>query len=110
MRAGNLRHRVVIQRPVEERNDLGEVVHRSWAEVATVWSDVHPLDGRERWLEASVRPELTHAVRLRYRGDVTSECRLLHDGRVLRIDSVVNIEERNRELRLRCVEELGATP
>ena len=48
--------------------------------------------------------DATHRVKIRYLADVTPKKRFLFGTRELYIESVQNIDERNRELVLTCVE------
>lgn len=104
MRAGLLRHRVTIQAPRHPENERGEAV-AEWADVATVWASVEPLIGRERWTAQQVMPETTHRVRIRYRPGLTAAHRLKFGDRILHIDSVVDPQERHRELEILAREE-----
>lgn len=103
MEAGALRHRVAIQEPVEARNSYNEVIV-TWALVAVVWAWVAPLSGREFFAAEHVQSEITHRVRLRYRAGITPEMRVVMNGRVLMIQSVIDRGERRRELELMCKE------
>lgn len=104
MRAGRLRHRVDIEEFAQNKSTDTGAVTEAWATVATVWASVEPLKGRE-FIEASqVQSNLSHRVRMRYRPGVTTSHRLVHNGRALNIVSVANLEERNIELEIMCME------
>lgn len=103
MNAGRLRHRLTLQEPVEARNSYNEVI-TTWALVAVVWGSVEPLSGREFFDAEHVQSEITHRVRLRYRAGITPEMRVLHEGRDLRIESVIDYRELHSELQLMCKE------
>lgn len=105
MRAGTLRHRVRIQQLVQTGDGMGGIME-TWQDVAVVWAAVEPLQGRELFEAQQVRAELSHRVRLRYRPDIAPKMRLIHKGRVFHIESVINRDERNRELVLLCAEEV----
>lgn len=107
MRAGDLRHRVILQRPIEIRGSDYADVQRTWQDVATLWASVEPLAGREFFVNREMQGELTARVRLRYRAGVTPKMRLLYDGRVFEIQSVMNVGEDGVELELMCAEALG---
>ena len=103
MRAGDLRHRVTIQRLVGTRDSYGEV-QGSWTDVATVWAAVEPLRGRE-FLEAQMaQAAATIRVRIRYRADLTPEMRVVYGSQLLNIRAVIDVEGRHRELWLMCEE------
>lgn len=98
MRAGRLRHRITIQQQaVTGQNDYGEDIYE-WTDVAIVWAEVQPLTGREYWAAEQVNAETTHQVRLRYLSDIEPSMRILFGSRVLVIESVFNVDERDREL------------
>ena len=99
MRAGRLRHRVTIQDYTESQNTFGEVT-KNWTDYATVWAAVEPVKGREFWESQQINAEITTKVTLRYLAGVKPKMRILHDTRIFEIDSVINVDERNRELQL----------
>lgn len=86
--AGKLRHRVVIQKPVEtQETDMGamDVV---WQNVATVWASIEPISVRE-FIAAQVETsKVTTRIVIRYRPDVTAKMRLYHAAK----DAYYNIE------------------
>ena len=103
MKAGSLRHRVTIQRLTITQGTAGEVVE-SWSDVATVYAAVEPLSGREFWQAQQVAAESQIRVRIRYRAGLDTTMRVIHDDRTLEILSIVDPEERHRELQLMCRE------
>ena len=105
MRAGTLRTRVEVQRIAEERDEHGGIVS-SWKTIANVWASIVPLSGREYWSAQQVQSDVSHGVTMRYFEGLTNKHRLklLHSQRVLNIKSVVDVEERHREMQLMCVE------
>ncbi|MDA8212164.1 MAG: phage head closure protein [Clostridia bacterium] len=103
MNAGELRHRVKIQQKSVTRDSFGaESV--TWSDVATVWAVVEPLRGREFFGAQQVNAEVTTRIRIRYRSGVVPTMRALYGSRVYDIQSVINLDERNRELQLMCKE------
>jgi len=107
MRAGELRHRVVIQQKVASRNSYGEEVI-AWEEVATVWAAVEPLEhlaaGRE-FIEAErMGAALTTRIRMRYRPGISPAMRAVWGPHTYDIKSVVERGGRRRELWLLCRE------
>ena len=105
MRAGTLRTRVEVQRIAEERDKQGGIVS-SWTTIGQRWASVVPLSGREYWSAQQVQSDVTHGVTMRYLEGLTSKhrLRLLHSQRVLNIQSVLDVDERHREMQLMCVE------
>lgn len=106
MRAGDLTNRILIQRPVDtgRRNQVGEP-EIIWADVCTVWAAVEPVRGREYWAAQQVNGEATVRIRMRYRPGIDRTMRVLFGGRILQLISPpINVQERNVELQLMCVE------
>lgn len=76
MKIGPMRHRLVIQKPVESTSATG-AVSATWATFATVWGRVKPMIGRERWEALQVQPDITHEVTIRALKGVNPEKRIL---------------------------------
>lgn len=106
MRAGRLRHRVVIQQPTAgAANDYGETAD-TWSTFATVWSEIVPQSAREYQQAQTLRGDMTHLIKIRWYNGVTIQMRVVYKSRNLNIVSVINVGERDREMQLICVEEV----
>lgn len=105
--AGELRHRMTIQAPVETRSAAGDSVP-AWTTIATVWASVRAISGREFWAGSQVYAEASMEVRIRYRADVRSSWRLAWDERTgtryLDILGVLDPDGRRADLVLPCRE------
>ncbi len=103
MAAGRFRHRITLQELVTGQDEAGQPVDM-WQDVATVWAAVEPLRGREYFAAQQVQAEVTTRIRIRYRRGIRPEMRVLYDGRLFNILSVIDPEERHVELQLMCRE------
>jgi SPP1 family predicted phage head-tail adaptor len=108
MRAGNLRHRVTIQQPTLSGDGMGGGTH-SWSNIATVWGNVTTTSATntlnvEEQTSDQFRTVQYYVVVLRYRGNLQTNMRLIHRNRTLEILSILNINERNWEIRMYCRE------
>ncbi len=94
MKAGNLRYRISIERKETFKNDLGEE-ETSWWTVCTVWAEIRPQSGTERFLAQQVSGSQTKIFVIRYRNDISvgHRIRLQMDDR----DQYFNITEVDRE-------------
>lgn len=101
--AGRLRHRIVIQSPTETINSYGER-EQTWATFATVWASIEPMRGRELLEAQQINAELSVKIRIRYLASVKPKYRISWDSRTFEINSIANIEERDREIELMCTE------
>jgi SPP1 family predicted phage head-tail adaptor len=99
MRAGKLRHRVILQSRSDTQDETGSAVP-AWANVATVYAAVEPLRGRELLTAQSINSEVTGTIRMRYRAGIDASMRATYGGKTYNIVAVVNPEERNIELLL----------
>jgi SPP1 family predicted phage head-tail adaptor len=100
---GDLHHKITIQEQRGSVNDGGGNKIPNWVEVATVWANVTPTNGQTSVLVGKDTQQITHTVKMRYRA-ISKANRLLFNGRVLKIQYIINVNERNRELRLNCLE------
>lgn len=103
MKAGTLRHRVVIQEKDPTQDEYGEEVP-TWSDVDTVWAAVEPLAGREFLETQRVGAEVTTRIRIRYRDGIVPKMRVVWGDHVYDIKAVIHVEERQREIHLMCKE------
>ena len=104
IRSGNLRHRIQLQEPTETRDAHGQAV-KTWKTKANVWASVEPLRGAESIIQHQYAATQIEEVAIRHRSDVTTDWRILHDGRTLEIESKTNPYGRIKNgLVMRCRE------
>lgn len=103
MDPGKLRHTVEIQEQADTYSPTG--VTTVWSTIAKRKAAIKPATAEE-FLEAnrtgSVAPR-TLVMRY-YSGTLTPAERLLFNGRTYEIQSVANMDERNRTMEVRCKE------
>lgn len=109
MQAGRLRERITFEYDAGTTQDDGGQPVEDWQPLATnptVWASILPKASGERFLPggAQVQAEITHAVRVRYRSDVTVKMRLLWGTRTLHIESTVDPDGRGSDMVLMCKE------
>lgn len=103
MRAGPLRHQIVIEQTTETRDTSGGVID-TWSTFATVWASVSPLIGREYMAAKQVSADVTHKIRMRYLSGVTPKMRVSWDSRTFDIGSILNVDERDIEMVIMATE------
>jgi len=103
MRAGELRHRITLQTPVEAADGMGGVT-TTWIIFKTVWAAIWPLRGAEYITAQQVQSELTHKVRIRYLANLTPKHRIRWGDRYFDIQSIINPDERNIYFEMMCRE------
>ncbi|MDD5353021.1 MAG: phage head closure protein [Candidatus Omnitrophica bacterium] len=76
----------------------------TWTDIASIWAKIQPLSGRLLDVAKQAQSEVTHEITIRYRENVTPDKRIKYGSRIFVIESVINIDERNYWLVLRCKE------
>ncbi len=99
MKAGSLKHRITIQRPVKERDtDGAEIV--IWSDLATVWAAVEPQNGSERHIQDSdqlLASRLTKFT-IRAHNGLDATMRIIFGSQVFDIQQIINVATGNREM------------
>lgn len=102
--ASRLKHQITIQQPTRTSDGMGGFT-QVWNTFATVRAAVEPLRGKEQFEHQQIQSSITHRIRIRYRSGITPKMRIQFEGtRYFHIHSVINIEERDREMQLMCEE------
>jgi len=96
-------HMVVLQRRGSAQDEVGQT-REVWSELRREWASIEPISGREFFAASGERAEVTHRLRVAYGSGVMARDRALSGSRIFDIRSVINVEERNRELELMCTE------
>ena len=102
MKTGQLDQRISVERLSGGVDELGQPLPDTWAPLFTCWAAVEPLAGREYLAAAALVSEVTARIRMRYRPWMTSQDRVIHNGAVYQIQSVIDVRSENRELHLMC--------
>lgn len=101
MRAGRLRHTIVIQRRVAGQDSYGQPLESSWENFKTVRASVEPLQGREFFSAQAVQSEANVRFRMRHVSGVTSDMRISFSGDIYEIHGQpINPNNRSRELHI----------
>lgn len=114
MRAGQLRHKVILQSPPDPNSSanadtFGQVQNidgTKWSDIGTYRAFIRPMTAREIAIASEQRGDVTHQAKMRYVGEIKPTYRLVfHDvalnrDRILNVAEVLNIDERKREYTL----------
>lgn len=112
MRASDLRHRITFQRRSTETDAYGADLV-AWVDVATnIPAGISPLNGRELMAAKAVQSEVTHQIDIRYQTFLanpkdSAAMRIVYRDRHFNIQSVLNVDERRREMRIMAAEGLN---
>ena len=103
MRIGNMRSRITIQ-TLGGSIDEGGGQTTTWLELDVVWAHIRPLSGREILMADAQLGVVTHEIRIRYRTDVTTAHRIILGSRTFNIKAVLNPDDNDKRLLLKCEE------
>lgn len=104
IRAGRLRHRIQLQEPTETRDAHGQAV-KTYTTRATVHAAVESLRGSEAIVARQFAAEQNKLVLIRYRNDVNTDWRILHNSQALEIESIsVPYGRKKNGLEIHCRE------
>lgn len=95
MRAGKMDRRITLQRKSSSGDSFGQPIE-TWADISggTVWAEVSPVSGNERWLSQQMIAEADTLFRIRYMAGLTPLDRVVYDGRTYDVKSVIEIGRR----------------
>lgn len=103
VRAGELRKRFTVQRADQAQSGTGDIT-LSWVNESRLWGGINPLAGSESITAEQRVADVTHEVTVRYTESLAPDRRLVLGSRIFEIVSVLNVDERNREMTLSCKE------
>jgi SPP1 family predicted phage head-tail adaptor len=106
IRAGELRHRVTIEKDTLSAPTGTGQRDKIYSEFAKVWADVKSLSGRELEQARNITATVTHTLHIRYLKDILLTYRVKWGDRILQINAAIDPENRRRELFLYCTEEV----
>ena len=103
--AGDLHHRVVVDRLVKEQDQATGAINLTWRQHARLWARVTPMSGREIMAASAEHSAVTTRIMLRYRRDIDATMRVRHRGKYYNIQAVLPDNESGLEwLTLLCSE------
>lgn len=89
IRAGNLRHRVSLEKRQKVQNpDTGEITYE-WIEIAKPWASVEPLSAREFIAAQATQSKVTARITIRHRDDLDATMRIRFRGKLYNIEGVL---------------------
>lgn len=83
-----LRHRIVIQKPVETQDSNTGAITTTWQDVATVWATIEPLSVKEIIAAQAEDSKMSGRITIRYRSDINHSYRLYHAAK----NMIYNVE------------------
>lgn len=101
MRAGDLRHKIIIQ--VQNGTTIQDGLEvPNWIQFRVTMAAIEPIRGRELFAAETSHSEISTRIRTRYMPGVKASMRIISGATTYDIETVINLGERNRELELMC--------
>lgn len=97
MRAGQLRHRITIQRPGRVQDPDTGGMKDGWETVRSVWAAKRPSSAREFKQSRAGQSEIVGEFQIRYREGIDATMRILHNGKTYNIEGVLEDDKSGRE-------------
>ena len=98
MRAGPLRHRLIIQQKVETKSDVTGELLVSWKKFADVWGEIVSLSGKEYLAAQQIKSQVTSRARIRIIDGVVPTMRIVFKNTYYNIAAVLPDRTFRREL------------
>uniref|UniRef100_A0A6M3JUE2 Putative head-tail joining protein n=1 Tax=viral metagenome TaxID=1070528 RepID=A0A6M3JUE2_9ZZZZ len=102
MNTGKLNKRITIQAFTATQDEYGGQV-QTWTDVCGKWARVEPLNGREYFASQLLVNKIDTRFTIRYREGLKTNMRVVYNSEDYNIQSIINMEEKNREMQLMCM-------
>jgi SPP1 family predicted phage head-tail adaptor len=104
VRAGRLRHRLEIQKPIEARDAMGGVTI-TWDNVVERWGSIEPVNAREINEGSKVEERITHRIRMRHHANIAPSWRIVNRGKIYNVIGIRDIDERRKVIEIQAVQD-----
>lgn len=95
---GELNKKIKIQKQTGTRPE------DPWEDVATVWAAIVTTGGREFYAAQKINSETTALFKIRYKIGIDTTMRIVYGSREFSMLHINNVNEKNVELQISCVE------
>lgn len=102
MKAGDLRHPIVLLRPEDQIDDRGRRTVR-WQQAAQVYAAKADVSGREYYIAQAYQAERTVTFTLRWRDDVQETWRIRHGGITYEIKEINHLGYKRDFIRVKTL-------
>jgi SPP1 family predicted phage head-tail adaptor len=89
MEAGQLRHKIVIEQPIQVVDELGGRTP-SWSPLTTAWASIEALSGRELAFARAYASTVDYKLTIRYQPGIRPEHRVTYNGEIFAINAVID--------------------
>lgn len=103
---GFLRHQVALQAQTTTQTSSG-APQETWNTILTCFAGVESIHEREDFQTSQFVAQVTHRITVRWPGAsiaIGGPMQIMFGSRIFKVQTVVNVQERNRVLQLYCLE------
>ena len=101
--AGDLRNQIQIVNTTGIQDSFGQE-SEAYNVVYTVWASIELLRGRELWSAKQFLDTISTRICIRYKEGIIPKMCVKCKNRFFKIEAVIDVENRHRELQLMCEE------
>lgn len=103
MQAGKLDKIFELQAPDDNTGTAGEGLP-NYTTVARLHGGFNPVSANDVLMARQQGSSRTESIKIRYHAGLTNDMRLVWRGRYFYVDSILNRNEKNKEIDLLCIE------
>lgn len=85
--AGELRHRIKVQKLTSGKDDDGYPTPEQWVDFMPLWAKVTHLSGKDLIAAQASNSKIVARLKIRYREDIDTTMRVIYKGKTYAIDS-----------------------
>ena len=100
---GKMRYRVKVETATNTR-DAGGGLTQSYTPVTFIYANIKPLKADSTYRQGKVQEKVSHELTIRYMDNISTNHRISFGSRTFNIKGIVNVDERDRFLKLLCNE------
>ena len=100
---GKMRYKVKVERATNTR-DAGGGLSQDFKTVANVYANIEPKGANSVYRQGILQEKVSHEITMRYMNNIDTNSRITYGSRQFAVHGVINIDERDRYLKLLCDE------
>ena len=100
---GKMRYRVKVENPTNTR-DSGGGLAQSYTTFSNIYANIKPTNANSTYRQGIVTEKVTHEVTMRYMDNISTNSRVTYGTRNFNVRGIINVDERDRFLKLLCEE------
>ncbi len=101
MKAGDLRHRITIQKAESSLDRTGKRTE-IWRDVCEIRAEMHDVSSRDYYAARAYQAENTVTFTVRWRDDIDTTCRVVHGNETYAIKQVNHLGYKRDWMALKC--------